>query len=119
MVHGAERTVLLSPEQRKIRDPEERSLVLRHQRESLSDILPYPVQCRITDVLGAGDQQAQLALSNAEALYSVFAKEFCPGSFEAGGTALEADEPAGASGFRDCFDLVQLLAGERRTTGDF
>src|SRR3954470_11182890 len=118
MVHGAERTVLLSPEQRKIRDPEERSLVLRNERESLSDILPHAIQRRIGDMLGTRDQQAQLALSNCEALYSAFAQKLCGRSFESGCTALQPDQAAGAGGFRDCFDLVQLLAGERRTTGD-
>src|SRR4051794_32564079 len=69
-------------------------------------------------MLGTRDQQAQLALSNCEALYSAFAQKLCGRSFESGCTALQPDQAAGAGGFRDCFDLVQLLAGERRTTGD-
>src|SRR3954454_17295891 len=110
-MHRAECAVLLSTEQRKVRDPEERPLVLRHEREPLSDVLPYAVQRRIGDMLGTGDQQAQLALSDCEALYSAFAQKLCCGSLESSRTALQPDQAARAGGFRDRFDLVELLAG--------
>src|SRR6266853_4856160 len=112
-MNRAQRSVLLTTEQWKIRHPEEGSLFLRNEIKPLSHILAHPVQCRVAHMLGTGDQQTQLPLPNGEALHAAFAKELRGRSFESGGPALESDETASTSGFRDGFDLVELLARKR------
>ena len=61
-------------------------------------------------MLGARNQQTQLALSDGQALRAALAQELGGWSFESGGPTPESDETAGASGFRDAFDLIELLA---------
>jgi hypothetical protein len=90
-MHGAQRAVLLATKQWKIGDPQERPLVLRNERQTLSDILPYTVQRRIADVLGTRDEQTQLSLPDRETLHAALAQKLCGWPFESGGSALESN----------------------------
>jgi len=92
MMHRAQRAVLLATEQWEIRDPQERSLVLRYERQSLSNILSHPVQRRIAHMLGTRDEQTQLSLPDCETLHAALAQELRRWSLKTGSAALEPDE---------------------------
>src|SRR6185503_17487266 len=89
VVDRCEGTVLIALEHRKIRHPEERSLVLGYQRQSLSDILPHAIERRIADLIRACNQYAKLTLGDREALHTTFREKLCRWSLESRRTPLE------------------------------